>query len=238
MSLKLPFSLGTTHIFLVGKQPRISDNRQISFDQAVRLGAHKEKISQLIVAGNKDGVNAKQIMNPNYTDIIYGDGVLLTEYQSAGIIQTADCPALILRNKKTRHVILAHAGRPALTGDDHCPSCTVITNALTRILESGTDATQLEALVIGDICGHCFKHDHETAKHLVEPFRKMPNHVFADPETGALSLFEVIKHILTHAGVPAENINRRGPCTFETPGLSSYRRVKTELPNTVILINA
>ena len=71
---------------------------------------------------------------------------------------------------------------------------------------------------------------------LFRSFLKLPENVFADRATGALDLYRVIHHDLAHLGVPSENISQTGPCTFETKGLSSYRRDKTPLRNTVILV--
>jgi copper oxidase (laccase) domain-containing protein len=112
----------------------------------------------------------------------------------------------------------------------------VVNNAVHAVLQGYDGAENLEALVVGSICGSCFKHDKPEAQHLIEYFHRLPDQVFADKATGALDLFEVIRHNLRHLGVRDEHIRRAGPCTFETDGLSSYREARTNLRNTVILV--
>jgi copper oxidase (laccase) domain-containing protein len=222
-------SLGTVHI--IGNQPRIIDNPHKSFEQALLHGANYGRIAQLIVASDHTKDGHKSVYPAHFGELCFWDGAMADEPHAAIVLQTADCPALILTNKVTGRAVLAHAGRPALTG-----SCNVVGNAVHAILGGYDGAENLEALVVGSICGHCFKHDHEEAKSLIEYFHKLPDKVFADKETGALDLFEVIRHNLLHYGVPEENIRREGPCTFETPELASYRRDKTSLRNTIIFV--
>lgn len=220
---------GIVHI--IGEQPRIIDNPQLSYEQALSFGAARGKIAQLIVASDGSKTGHKSVYPARYEEPTFWDGAVASAARSAIVMQTADCPAIILTNKISGDVALVHAGRPALDGP-----CTVVNNALHAVLGGYTGAENVEALVVGNICGHCFKHDREEAKPLIEYFLRLPEIVFADKETGGLDLYEVIRHNLTHLGVPAENINQAGPCTFETKGLSSYRREKTPLRNTIILV--
>lgn len=220
---------GTVHI--IGEQPRIIDNPQLSYEQALAFGADRGKIAQLIVASDAAKAGHKSVYPARYKEPLFWDGAVTSTPRSAIIMQTADCPVVILTNKTSGDVALVHAGRPALNGP-----CNVLNNALHAVLGGYTGAENVEALVVGNICGQCFKHDQEEAKPLIEYFLKLPENVFADRATGALDLYRVIHHDLAHHGVPTGNINQAGPCTFETKGLSSYRRDKTPLRNTVILV--
>jgi copper oxidase (laccase) domain-containing protein len=222
-------ALGNVHI--IGEQERIIDNPQTSFDKAILYGANNGRIAQLIVAGDHTMDGHKRVYPARFDSPKFWDGAVISEANSAVIIQTADCPSLILTNKKTGRAALAHAGRPALTGP-----CNVVGNAVHAVLGGYDDAEDIEALVVGSICGSCFKHDYEEAKPLIEYFLKLPPYVFTDRETGALDLFQVVRHDLIHHGVSDKNIRYEGPCTFETPGLSSYRRDKTSLRNTIIMV--
>lgn len=231
MSWQSTHTTGLGTVYIIGEQPRILDNPQLSFDQAILHGAERGKIAQLIVAGNHTMKGHKSVYPAKYGDLCYWDGAVAFEPRSAVIIQTADCPSIILTNKKTGRAALAHGGRPALTGP-----CNVVGNALHAVLGGHDGAEDIEALVVGSICGPCFKHDQEEAKPLIEYFLKLPPHVFADKDTGALDLFQVIRHDLMYHGVRDENIRHEGPCTYETKGLSSYRRNKTSRRNTIIMV--
>lgn len=230
------YSIGTCQVTIYGNQPHLNLDSEVSRLQAIELGAQPESIAQIVTASNNQDPGHKNIVQDVFGKKSHADGVLLGTAGAAGIIQTADCPALILYDIDSHTVVLAHAGRPALSPTGHCASCTVVVNALHALIGHDGDPTRVIALVVGNICGRCFKHDHESAQHLIEPFLKLPEQVFADRSVGALDLYEVIKHQLIFHEVPAENIRHEGPCTLETPGLSSYRKDKTLLRNTIIVV--
>jgi copper oxidase (laccase) domain-containing protein len=159
-----------------------------------------------------------------YGEITYADGAMISDIGSAIILQAADCAVLALSDITSGKVVAAHAGRPALSPEGHCFSCNVTGNALHTLLGHEGDRSAVVALVTGNICGPCFKHDRDDARKLVEHFLRYPVDVFADRATRALDLFKVIKHQLMHEGVLEEHIRHEGPCTLETPALSSHRR--------------
>ena len=233
--IKSNWSFGSGSLSIIGRQPRIIDKPAQAEGHARLYGADPEKIALLIVASAAGTDGHKDFVHDTYSTIKFADGVVLNQPGGAGVIQTADCAALALYDGATGRMVLAHAGRPALTPDAHCPTCTITYNALCHLTGSMGDRSQVEALVVGNICGPCFKHDQPEAKHLVEPFMKYPPHVFFDIEEGALDLYEVIKHELVHYGVPVANIGHVGSCTFETDSLSSHRRGDTDR-NTVVLV--
>lgn len=230
------YEIGTCKVALYGEQLHLNSDAEISRLQAIELGAHPEYIAQIVTASSDKDPGYRNIVHDVFGKKSQADGVLLKTPRSAGIIQTADCPAVILYDTKSHQVVLAHAGRPAVSPSGHCTSCTVVGNALHALIGSDGDPTTVFALVVGNICGPCFKHDHASATHLIEPFFKLPAQVFADRALGALDLYEVIKHQLLFRGVLEENIRHEGPCTLETEGLSSYRRDQTLLRNTIIVV--
>jgi copper oxidase (laccase) domain-containing protein len=211
-------------VHVYGQQPRIMDNPQVSYNQAVHLGADPAKITQLIVASDDSKPGHKGVYPPRYGDILHADGTVLSEAGSAAVIQAADCPVIVMIDGASGRIAFAHAGRPALSPTAHCASCTVTENMLHALFGRERDCRQLEVLVTGNICGPCFKHDRAEARPLIEPFLRYPDAVFADRTLGALDLFALIKHQLIFAGVPEVQIRHAGPCSLETPLLSSHRR--------------
>ncbi|MEN9920444.1 MAG: hypothetical protein RL538_337 [Candidatus Parcubacteria bacterium] len=237
MNPDFSYTLGPATIAIFGNQPRILDNLAISHEQALALGASRDKIAQLIVASDGSKPGHKGVYSAKYDGFTHWDGAVIRERGAAIIIQTADCPALALFDPTSGGLALAHAGRPALDSSvKGCSACSsnVVDNALSTLSRHNNSETK--ALVVGDICGSCFRHDVPDAEPHIAYFRRLPAPVFADAEKGALDLYQVIKHYLTHHGVALENIRREGPCTLETPTLASYRRDKTMLRNTVIAV--
>lgn len=224
MSSLYKYCLGSVAVHIYGQQPRILDNPQESFSQALEAGADADKIAQVIVASDNSKPGHKLVCPARYGDLMYVDGAVLSESGSTAILQAADCAILILRDRQSGAVAVAHAGRPALSPSGHCTSCTVTTNAVHALIGSDGDASQLEALVVGNICGPCFKHDRDDAQKHIEPFLRYPVNVFANRIEGALDLYALIKHHLMHSGIPEAQIRHEGPCTLETPRLSSHRR--------------
>lgn len=219
------YRIGGFDLYVFGHQPHLTEKGDISYQQAVELGANPEKIAQVITASGPADKGHKEVYPANYTTVLRSDGIILREVGSAGIIKTGDCIASLFCDENSGDGALVHMGRSALdpTKND-CSTCayTVIDNALALLTRHQSNA-HVQALVTGSICGSCFKHEGPDAQHHIDYFRRLPG-VFADESTGALDLFAVAQHNLTHVGVPAEHIKAVGPCTFETPELSSYRR--------------
>ena len=238
-SQQLGLAFGPLYVSLFGHQKRmIEDEGRIASTLTVALGASVSKICRVIVASDQNQEGFQLTKVADYTDFVRADGVVLTEPGSAALLQTADCASGILYCPRTNRAVLFHGGRPALT-----PFCrqesgtcdwTVVETALQAVTKGGAK-DDVVALVIGNICGQCFKHEHESAHHLAEPFLHLGEKVFADVENKALDLYKVIKHRLMHAGVREENISHTGPCTFETPVLSSHRRGDTDRNTTVVV---
>ena len=207
---------------ILGHQGRLGGNPIAALHAATELGANPHAICILHTASGSADPGFKLIKRPDYKNPVEAEGVFLEERYSAAIMQTTDCPTIILTNNESGKMVVTHAGRPALTPKGHCVNCTIVETALSHI---GTrDFSKVSAYVVGDICGKCFKHDHASARPLVAPFLPLGEDVFFELESGSLSLFAVIKHRLTHAGVPETQIGHYGDCTFEKSWYASHRR--------------
>lgn len=231
---------GPALVGLFGRQTRIiHDEGQSATKLAHALGANAGKICRLVVASDEAGVNFQQLIVPNFFDLAYADGVVLTEPGSAVVLQSADCPIVILHDKNTGRLVVFHAGRPALTPfcQQYSAACnyTVVENALQSVTQGGSKEA-VSALVLGNICGKCFKHESPEARAKAEVFLPLGDHVFADKSSLSLDLLAVIKHRLLHGEVPKEAIVHMGPCTFGTPALTSYRRGDRDTRNTVVVV--
>jgi copper oxidase (laccase) domain-containing protein len=217
------FEMGYGHKCLIlGHQERLSDNPLQAIVAAIELGASPERVCIVHAPNSSEQTGFQQIKIPDYQTPVEAEGVILTEQGSAAIIQTADCPTIILTDGATGRKVVTHAGRPALTPQGHCTDCTIVENALAQL--GAKDRNKVHAFVVGDICGTCFLHDHESALPLVAPFLRLGEQVFDDVERHGLSLFKVIKLRLTHAGVPTSNITHYGNCTFHHDHYASHRR--------------
>ncbi len=239
-SLHTATTFGPAVVALIGRQRRIiEDEGRMAATQAQGLGAHPSKICRLIVASDETRTGFQQLKLPDFQELCYADGVLLTEIGSAVAGQSGDCPFVILHNLQSDRMAIFHAGRPALTpfcklDSPHC-DFTIVETALSQLCGAGSRES-VQALIIGNICGSCFKHDQPEARAKATWFSPLGDHVFADVESLSLDLEAVIRHRLTHQGVAESNIRHVGPCTFETPSLASHRRGDTDVRNTLIVV--
>lgn len=230
------YTLGPFDLYVFGQQPRLVEKEDLSQQQALALGANPGMVAQIITASVPTDTGHKQVYPANYNNVLNADGIILREVGSAGIIKTADCGATLLFDKSTGNGALLHTGRPALDPTlSDCAHCgyTVLDNALSLLTKNQSNAS-VHALVTGNICGPCFVHEGPDAERHIKHFKRLLG-AFVDEAAGALDLFAVVKHGLMHHGVPAENINHVGPCTLETPILSSHRR-SDQTRNTFIAI--
>lgn len=237
----LSVRFGPAHVAIFGHQPHfLHDKNHTAEKLAIALGADPKSISLTVTASGPQDEGFKMPKAAKPGKLLQGEGLMgITERKAAGGLQTADCAAVIVYDPDRDNFGIYHAGRQALDSKlgNECSNCeiTIIENAI-PMLVGQADRSRLQVLVVGNICGPCFKHEHADAEKHVANFRSLPGHVFANPELGALDLFEVIKYRLEAQGVLAGNIHQAGPCTLETPSLSSYRRDKTKLRNTILLV--
>lgn len=217
------FDYGDSHKCLIlGHQKRLNDHFIPALRAAVELGANPSKICQVYVASSSNDPGYGLIKVPDYYEPVIADGILLNERWSAVIMQTADCPTIVLTDDTTGNKVVAHAGRAALTPHGHCVDCTIVETALAQL--GAKDRTKVKAFVLGDICGKCFLHDHESAAPLISSFLRIGDRVFDDVKRRGLSLFKVIRSRLEHAGVSPAHITHYGNCTYEHHRYASHRR--------------
>lgn len=238
-SLELAVPLGPALITLFGQQRRLIEDNGIEASKlAVALGASPSKIARVIVASDETQPGFQQVVTPDYQEMQRGDAIILCEPKSASIMQSGDCPIAIFHNQLNGLVLKAHCGRPAMTPfcKEKSPNCdfTIIENALQAVTKGG-DKSGVEVVVLGSICPEHFRHEQPDAREKVRAFEPLGDHVFRNKDFFELDLFSVIKHRLIHGGVPTENIQLVGPCTYESPRLSSHRRGDKDTRNTVIV---
>lgn len=201
------------------------------------MGVKPDRVCIIDAPSGPDGKGHKLVENARYDSPIAADGVLFERPGSAAVVQTADCPAVVLYNAQNHRVVLFHAGRPGLTTGGDCPTCnfTVLSAAVHRLLLGGS-AAHVHAFILGSICGRCFVHDEPGAEAYVTPFDRYGDIAFTDRSKGALDLRAVIQHELIHKGVPAKNIHHDGLCTKEDVRLSSRRGGRYDTKNTIIVV--
>jgi copper oxidase (laccase) domain-containing protein len=183
------------------------------------------KVALIIPPSSSAGRGFKRIRSTNvFGRAVNCEGAILPHKQTALIIQTADCPVVIIRNRDTGRVVATHAGRPALT-PERMPDgklWNVINIAFAKVV-GDSPASRLEAHITAHICGDCFLHDHPGAEEFITPFDQFGEHVFTNRSRGALDVRAVIQHQLETLGMTREHITEDADCTKESPHLASHR---------------
>lgn len=237
------FSFGKwAKIFLSGPSKQIEDLRLMACWQ----GADAKKICVIKAPSNPTGIGYQFITDkPVYgisknpvTPDVFAEGVMLTENGSAAIIRTADCPTLVLFESTSGRLLMTHAGRAAMTPTN--PTGEPVSNIVTKaysLLTKDRPSPHVLAYITGSICPDCFPHEDETGQRLIAPFNQFPGSVaIKDTQRGSLDLPTLITCQLIRLGVSANAIWHDGVCTYETPGLASFRRDKTDARNAVFVI--
>lgn len=211
---------------------------------ATLYGADPDKICLVKAPSNQEGEGYQVIVPASYGKMarvrepdVYAEGVILTEEKSGAVIRTADCPTLVLFEMQSGRVVVTHAGRAALTPSNQPgqPINNIVTTAYDLV--AGTEANPyVLAYITGSICPHCFPHEGEAGKVFTEPFAPFGEVAFADRARGELDLPSLISYQLTALGVRQSRIWLDNICTYETPGLASYRRDRSDARNAVIVV--
>lgn len=93
--------LGPGRITIIGRQPSLlTDEGQPSETQAHLLGADAGKICLLRVGTRAGATGFKPCIAPAYRTITASDGAYIDEPKSALVMQTGDCAAVVLHDKK------------------------------------------------------------------------------------------------------------------------------------------
>lgn len=167
---------------------------------------------------------------------VKADGALVVRPDSAIVIRPADCPVVVLYEERYGLLVAVHAGRPAMT-PTQCRGGyrNVISNALDALVnytKTRPSSLDLRVFISAAICGRCYQLDQ--ARDLLDPFLRYFDGVGVDEETGGLDLRAIIRYQLVTLGIPIDQIETDGICTYETPELASYRRSQTSDRNSVV----
>lgn len=149
------------------------------------------------------------------------EGVVLRQPGQAVVISHRDCPVVVLVDRKTGVVGVAHAGRDSLINYlSECQSCGQ--GVLPRLI-STMGIPHGEDLLVKVIAGISAKHFPQTPEIAQAFIKRFGAKVIRDKERRTLDLMRVIRITLKAYGVPPENITSDGLCTVDTPWLGSLR---------------
>ncbi|PIW96649.1 hypothetical protein COZ82_03890 [Candidatus Kaiserbacteria bacterium CG_4_8_14_3_um_filter_38_9] len=215
-----------------GNQPRFN-----KFDP-FEVGKHTRstKVGLIIAPSTSAGEGFGRIRkNGIGGSVIRAEGILLNSAGMAGIIQTADCPVIVIRNPKNGKVMMTHAGRAALT-PGRMPNGTPhnIVSKVYQMVLGDSNPAYLQTHITACICGKCFVHDFHGSEEYIKSFDKFGPTVFTNRARGELDMKAVIVKQLTGFGVMRENITWDSKCTKETSGLSSLRKGSSSR-NTIVV---
>ncbi len=141
-----------------------------------------------------------------------GDGLITTNPGVGLLIWTADCVPVLLAAEGW--VAAVHAGWRGCAAD-------IVGAAIESVTRHTRKTPDHLRVALGpSICGDCY----EVGSEVTEALRR-----FDLDESGWLAdnhidLRGLLQARLEALGVPAENIEIAGGCTYESPGLASYRR--------------
>ena len=130
----------------------------------------------------------------------------------------ADCIPLLFADPKARVIGAAHAGwRGTVAG--------VANNVITRMTELGAHAADIRVALGPSIGPCCFEVGPEVVAAFREALGDVPGMVVKGPQKDHIDLRVAMRAQLERAGVRAENIDDRPPCTrCEADRFFSYRR--------------
>lgn len=147
---------------------------------------------------------------------LQADGVFIGDGMPEGAIVTADCMPLVLFGKK--EALLLHMSRK-----------TLINGILDSARNYTNDFPVVDICVGPHICSQHFIFEKRGPE--IQRFAELfPNAVKKHPSGWSLSLRDALRGFLDELQVPPKRIHEDGRCTFETPGLPSYRRQLAEGP--------
>ncbi|MGI8608809.1 MAG: laccase domain-containing protein [Candidatus Dormibacteria bacterium] len=149
--------------------------------------------------------------------IPHTDG-LITEEPWPLMVRVADCFPVIVYEPAEKMVAVVHCGwRGTVTG--------ILPRAVARLIrESGGRLSELRAGIGPGICGGCYEVGQEVARAAWEA--GLAPHLSADAD-GTHYRFDIAGALtgqLLEAGLQAGHVERLDRCTFEDPGLPSFRR--------------
>tara|TARA_B100000508_G_scaffold122281_1_gene104362 strand:+ start:1354 stop:2121 length:768 start_codon:yes stop_codon:yes gene_type:complete len=236
------------HVVTFGRLPQMVDCSATfvgALQMAKELGVAPHRVCVLKPASDasKPGfqvIQRAELGTSSVADRQQADGAILLSLDTAVVLPTGDCPAVVINNVATGRMVVFHAGRPALTPPTDCCGCSAnIVSFGFRNAVSGTVAEHLRVFITGSISPEHFRHDNEDAQKLVKPFLDTygPSVFAGDPKDGELDLVGLITRQLIGYGVLEEYIVHDGVCTFSDERLASHRREGRTFRNVTIAIN-
>jgi len=149
--------------------------------------------------------------------IPHTDG-LISEEPWPLLIRVADCFPVIVYEPRARVVAVVHCGWKGTTAG-------VLPRAVGRLLkESGGRVSEMRAGIGPGICGDCYQVGQEVARAAWSS--GLAAHLSADAD-GRRYHFDIgaaVRQQLVDCGLQPQHIERLPRCTFEDPGLPSFRR--------------
>ena len=230
-------------VYVLPQQRRVSTGAEVP-TEIVCLREYiynlPEQTTWVAAPSNEDRPGFQTLTDPQYGTAVLAEGVILTQPNTAAVIQVADCAVVCLRHRLTNQLAVFHAGRNALDGSKHQPGHTANNKGMARIaLETflqGDSGELCEVYVGPHISGVNFDHSHTGAERHVSWFREQYGQAaFTNWERGRLSLRAVLEAEFNRAGIPTTNVKWDSRCTFSDESLSSYRRNDNHR-NTLVVI--
>lgn len=188
----------------------------------------------LIIAPSADDSELRFTIVQNYipNSVVNAQGVILSQSGQATVVESRDCPTVVIEHLKTGNVGVLHCGREQLA-NRHNPC--MPTGVIERLIpELGPlDGEMLNVYITGGISAQHFEHKDPA---YIKPFLRFNRpELIRDQSKLTLDLVAAISVILSNFGVPKSNIKHDGLCTYETPWLGS-RRAKKEGANWTLVV--
>jgi YfiH family protein len=149
---------------------------------------------------------------------IEADGIWTTDRGAPISVLVADCVPIILADRRARVVAAVHAGWRG--------TCAKIAGVMVgALVEAGFEAEELVAAVGPAIGPECFEIGPEVAEVIRGAYPDA--HQCLRPGAGdrwVADLWELNRQCLIESGIPAEQIDVAGLCTYSSEHFYSYRR--------------
>ena len=214
-------------VILYGRRGQL----KTSFHKAHKLaGKHGARSVCLVVPPDAEDRQSRFSVLKNYLPnaVVNTQGLILAESGQATVIESRDCPTVVIEHLQSGYIAVIHAGRDQLLDRDNpCHRSGVIERLLPDL--GALDKDQLNIYITGGISAEHFEHqDQDYVQAFVNCYGQ---EVLTDESNLRLDLCQVIRAIFRKYGVPPQNIKHDGLCTFKTPWLGSRRAQGKGVPN-------
>jgi len=205
-------------------KPQFANENEVVFSRALDLD-----VDTLVRHKQVHGTQIAVVTKPGET-VGEADGLCTNRFDIALMLLGADCPLIIVYDPAAPAVGLAHAG---WRGTVQHVTLNLVETMITRF---GCYAGNMLAGIGPGICGNCYLVGEEVMMIAVMNLRK-PEGLFRrasaenaiDQDRWYFDLIEANRRQLQQSGIPAENIEISGYCTYERADLfPSYRREGSE----------